>query len=65
MDEGVGGREAFGVREDVLGDGEEDRGVFAEDGDVEDFLGVVESEMCELGVQSRVLGSKVGNAKRS
>ena len=63
-DEGVRGREAVVAGEDVARDRVEDGGVLAEDGDVEDFLRVVEPEVLELGVQAGALGAEVWDAQR-
>ena len=50
-------------REDVLGDGVEDCGIFAENADVKYFLGVAEAEMGKLGVEAGVLGAEVRDAE--
>lgn len=47
-DEGVGGGEGGGRGQDGGGDRVEDRGVFAEDGDIKDFLRVGKAEVLEL-----------------
>ena len=62
-DEGVGRGEVLGGREDVLGDGVEDGRVFAEKGDVEDFLRVGKAEVGELGVEASFFGAEVGDAE--
>lgn len=62
-DEGVGGRKLGGTGEDVFGYGVEDLGIFAEEIDAEDLLGVVETETFKFRVQACVLGSKVGDTK--
>jgi len=65
LDEGVGRGEAVVVGEDVAGDRVEDGRVLAEDSDVEDLLGVVQTEVLKLGVQTGALGSEVRDTERS
>lgn len=48
-----GGR-SIALGKDAFRNGVEDRGVFAEDGNVEDLLRIAEPEMFELGIEAGV-----------
>lgn len=63
-DEAVGGREAIRLRQDVSSDREEDGRVLLKDGDVEDFLWVVEAQVLELRVETSSRRAEVGDAQR-
>lgn len=63
-DELVGGCVAVRGGDDVLGDRVEDGRVLLEDVDVKDLLGVAEAQVLQLGIQTRALGTEVGDAER-
>ena len=55
--------ESVGGRQDVPSYRVEDAWIFFKNTDVKDLLRVIESEMRELGVETSILRSEIGDAK--
>lgn len=60
----MGGGEALRLVKNVTSHGVEQRGVLPKELDVKDLLGVIQSQMCELGVQAGVLGAEIRDSQR-